>query len=73
MGKFRIFSGLELCKILEKHGFVQDRQKGSHIVMQKQTLDSTISVPIPNHREIRIGTLKSIIRQSNIAREFFEI
>ncbi len=32
----------------------------------------TITVPVPNHNELRIGTLQSIIRQSNIPRSKFE-
>jgi len=44
------------------HGFVQVRQRGSHIVMQKKVEGSTITVPVPNHDELRIGTLQSIIR-----------
>ena len=47
-------------------------QRGSHIIMQKKTGDSTITVPVPNHKEIKIGTLHSIIRQSKILRENFE-
>ena len=62
----------EVCKILSNHGFIEVRQKGSHIVMQKKTKDRTITVPVPNHPEIKIGTLKSIIRQSKIPRENFE-
>jgi len=58
---------------MEQNGFVQVRQRGSHIVMQKPTTDSTITVPVPNHKEIRIGTLQSIIRQSGLPRELFEI
>ena len=40
--------------------------------MQKKTGNTTITVPIPNHTEIKIGTLQSIIRQSEIAKEQFE-
>jgi len=58
---------------LEQNGFVKARQRGSHIIMQKRTADSTITVPVPNHKEIRIGTLQSIIRQSGLSRELFEI
>lgn len=54
------------------HGFIKVRQKGSHIIMQKKEGNSTITVPVPDHHEIRIGTLQSIIRQSQIAREYFE-
>ena len=72
MGKLRKFSGQEIHRILERHGFAKARQRGSHIVMQKRTADSTITVPIPNHKEIRIGTLQSIIRQTGLPRELFE-
>jgi len=40
--------------------------------MQFKTTDSTITVPVPDHREIRIGTLQSIIRQSGLPKSLFE-
>ncbi|WP_448560606.1 type II toxin-antitoxin system HicA family toxin [Trichothermofontia sp.] len=66
MGKLRVLSAQEVCKILEQHGFIQIRQRGSHIIMQKRNEGSTITVPIPNYAEIRLGTLQSIIRQSGL-------
>jgi predicted RNA binding protein YcfA (HicA-like mRNA interferase family) len=39
--------------------------------MQRRTEDSTITVPVPNHKEIRIGTLKSIIPQSQLSTAAF--
>jgi predicted RNA binding protein YcfA (HicA-like mRNA interferase family) len=72
LGKLRILSGKQVCDILEKHGFIQARQRGSHIVMQKRLPDTTITVPVPNHSEIRIGTLQSIIRQSGLNKSEFE-
>ena len=72
MGKLRILSGKQVCDILEKNGFIQVRQRGSHIVMQKRLPDTTITVPVPNHAELRIGTLQSIIRQSGLNKSEFE-
>ncbi len=72
MGKLRILSGQQVCSILTHHGFIEIRQRGSHIVMQKQLGNTTITVPVPNQSEIRIGTLQSIIRQSGIAWSEFE-
>ena len=72
MGKLRKLSGREVCAILLKHGFVEKRQRGSHVIMQKAIDDSTISVPVPLHTELRIGTLLSIIRQSGVSRSEFE-
>jgi len=57
MPKLGVFSGAEVCDILRAHGFELVRQRGSHLVMQGRTGETTITVPIPNHREIRIGTL----------------
>lgn len=72
MGKLKIFSGKNICRILSEHGFIMIRQKGSHIIMQKKAGNYTTTVPVPNHKEIKIGTLQSIIRQSGISRENFE-
>ena len=72
MGRLRVLSGKEICEILARHGFTEVRTRGSHIIMQKKLAVSTITVPVPDHREIRIGTLQSIIRQSGITRSEFE-
>jgi predicted RNA binding protein YcfA (HicA-like mRNA interferase family) len=40
--------------------------------MQRQLADTTITVPVPDHEELRIGTLQSIIRQSGVPRSEFE-
>ncbi|MCA9108135.1 MAG: type II toxin-antitoxin system HicA family toxin, partial [Planctomycetales bacterium] len=72
LGKLRVLSGREVCSILERHGFQQVRQRGSHIVMQRVTDDGTTTVPVPDHDELRVGTLRSIIRQSGVSRSEFE-
>jgi predicted RNA binding protein YcfA (HicA-like mRNA interferase family) len=41
--------------------------------MQKRNQDSTTTVPVPNHPEIRMGTLQSIIRQTGLPRSLFEV
>lgn len=73
MGKLRIFSGGQICKILQLHGFVVVRQKGSHVIMQKFEYDTTITVPVPQHNPVKTGTLLSIVRQSQLPRALFEL
>src|SRR5712692_9955432 len=72
LGRLRVFSGAEVCTLLVAHGFREVRRRGSHVVMQKRTPESTITVPVPDHKELRIGTLQSIIRQSQLPRTLFE-
>lgn len=73
MAKLRALSGQEACDILRRHGFIQVRQRGSHVVMQRTTDDGTTTVPVPDHNELRPGTLRSIIRQSSLPRSEFEV
>ena len=72
MAKLRVMSGREVCRILTIHTFQQVRQRGSHIVMQKGLPETTITVPVPDHPELRRGTLMGIIRQSQVPRAEFE-
>ncbi len=72
MGKLRVLSGAETCRILASHGFVEVRRRGSHIVMQKADPDTTVTVPVPDHAELKRGTLRAIIRQSGIDKSEFE-
>ena len=67
-----MLSGREVCRILEEHGFVEVRRRGSHIVTQRRDGEHTTTVPVPDHRELRPGTLLSIIRQSGLPRALFE-
>ena len=46
--------------------------KGSHAIMQKRLESSTVTIPVPLHKELKRGTLNSIIRQSKIPKENFK-
>lgn len=72
MARLRVLSGREVCRILADRGFAEVRRRGSHIVMQRRTEDGTITVPVPDHPELKPGTLRSIIRQSGLPRSAFE-
>ena len=72
MPRLRVLSGREVCKIMAEHGFEEVRRKGSHMIMQKKDGGTTITVPVPDHAELRAGTLLGIIRQSGLPRALFE-
>ena len=40
--------------------------------MQKPLVDTTVTVIVPDHKELRTGTLSSIIRQSRLPRDLFK-
>ena len=59
-------SGKQAIKILQKHGFMVSRQRGSHIVMTSENANGKRIAVIPNHSELKKGTLRSIARQANV-------
>jgi len=72
LGKLKPFSGKQVCAILAAHGFEKVRQRGSHVVMQRRTAQGSTTVPVPDHKDLKTGTLLSIIRQSGVPRSKFE-
>jgi predicted RNA binding protein YcfA (HicA-like mRNA interferase family) len=56
---------------MERHGFTEVRRRGSHVVMQRRTKEGSITIPVPDHSELALGTLLAIIRQSGVARSAF--
>ncbi len=67
-------SGREVIKTLSKLGFRIARQKGSHIILVKESAKGKIGVVVPNHKEIDKGTLLEIIRQAGLTKdEFLEL
>ncbi len=55
-------SSRETVKALERLGFVQVRQKGSHIVLKRESLTCVV----PERRELRLGTLSGILDQADL-------
>lgn len=63
MPKFPVVSGAEVVRALERLGFMVTRQRGSHIVMRR----GSIGCVVPNHRELKIGTLVGLLKQAGLS------
>jgi predicted RNA binding protein YcfA (HicA-like mRNA interferase family) len=55
-----------LISALRRDGWVVLRQKGSHIRLQKQTIDGTLKLTVPAHRPILRSTLSHILKQARL-------
>jgi predicted RNA binding protein YcfA (HicA-like mRNA interferase family) len=58
----RDVSGLELVKKLKPFGYTITRQTGSHIRITTE-INGLHRITIPDHRQIRIGTISSILSE----------
>ncbi|NMF61548.1 type II toxin-antitoxin system HicA family toxin [Brasilonema octagenarum] len=61
----------EAIRALERLGFEQVRQTGTHVVMKKETPDGEIGCVVPVHRELKVGTLSGILKQAQVTTEEF--
>ncbi len=67
MPKLPVLSGAEIVRALERLGFTAIRQRGSHVVMRKGAAGTVV----PQHREVKLGTLNGILRQAQVAADDF--
>ena len=72
MPKLRPLSATEVTRLRRQHGFLFVRQTGRDLIYRRQLLGGdSATVPVPNKREIPVGTLKSIIGLSGLEESLF--
>jgi predicted RNA binding protein YcfA (HicA-like mRNA interferase family) len=67
MPKLPHVSGAATIRALERLGFRQVRQSGSHVVLRRENKGCVV----PLHRELKVGTLAGILRQADVDPEEF--
>lgn len=67
MPKFPVISAAEAVRAFERLGFTVVRQRGSHIVLRKESSGCVV----PNHQELKIGTLSGILKQAGVSPDEF--
>jgi predicted RNA binding protein YcfA (HicA-like mRNA interferase family) len=67
MPKLPRVSGAEVVRALQRMGFAVARQRGSHIVLRR----GSSGCVVPNHRELKTGTLAGLLKQAGVSIEDF--
>lgn len=60
-------SSREAIGALERLGFLQIRQRGSHVVLRR----GSVTCIVPQRRELKLGTLSSVLQQADVGIEEF--
>ncbi len=55
-----------LIKLLENHGYIFKRSKGSHYLFYKAENNKTIVVPVHGNKDLKLGTFLAILKQAGI-------
>ena len=70
MPRLPVISGRQAVAAFQRVGFEVKCQRGSHIIMTKAGFSETLSVP--DHRELKPGTLRALIRKDGLTIDQFE-
>lgn len=62
-------SGRDVRAVLERAGFVFRRQTGSHMILRRD--DPFARAIVPDHKQVRTGTLRRIIADAGMTVEQF--
>lgn len=62
----------QIKRKLEKAGFTIVHQRGSHVKFVSESENEVRTVIVPNHREIRVGTLRTILRHAGLTPDEFD-
>ncbi len=61
----------QLVRVLKRAGFVEQRQRGSHLHLRREADKKRVTVPMHKGRAIPPGTLRAILRDADITVEEF--
>ena len=67
-----VISGKRVLQALTRAGFIVERIVGSHhVLVFPSDASRTVTVPIHDNRDLKPGTLRSIVRQAGFTLEEF--
>ena len=62
----------EVARRLIAAGFVETAQRGSHVKFARESDGGLRTAIVPRHREVAVGTLRSILRQAGLTPDEFD-
>ena len=60
-------SGKHLCRVLERHGWVLHRIRGSHHVFAHPNYSAILTVPVHGNRDLKTGTLRALLKEAGLS------
>jgi len=71
MAKLPSLTARKIVRALRRAGFVEDRQKGSHLILIHRETNARTVVPVHSGRTIKEPLLRAIVRDANLSVDEF--
>jgi predicted RNA binding protein YcfA (HicA-like mRNA interferase family) len=65
----KAISGKELCRLLEKYGWIQKRIHGSHHIYGRPNHPAIITVPVHGNQSLKTGLLKHLLKLAGLSED----
>ena len=71
MSRFPTIGAAELVRFLKAHGYAEERQRGSHLILRHFALRKSIAVPIHSGHDLGRGLALQILKQTGFTTDDF--
>jgi predicted RNA binding protein YcfA (HicA-like mRNA interferase family) len=65
------YKGDEVVKAFQRAGWKISRQRSSHIILEKEGHEATLSIPVHKGKNVKRGTLRDLIRDARMTVDEF--
>ncbi len=65
----RVVSGKHFCKVLERHGWILIRIRGSHHVYAMDRSPEIISIPVHGNQDLKRGLLRQLMKMAKLTED----
>lgn len=71
MSRLGSYKGDRVVKTFERAGWEVARQRSSHVILEKEGYEATLSVPVHKGKDVKRGTLRNLIKDAHMTVDEF--
>lgn len=71
MSRLGSYRGEEVVRAFQRAGWKITRQRSTHVILEKEGYEATLSVPVHKGKNVKRGTLRDLIRDARMSVDEF--
>jgi predicted RNA binding protein YcfA (HicA-like mRNA interferase family) len=71
MTRLGSYAGQEVVKAFQKAGWIISRHRSSHVILEREGMEATLSVPVHKGKDVKRGTLRDLIKDAGMSVDQF--
>ena len=66
MSRLGSYTGAQVVRAFQRAGWKITRQRSSHVILEKEGYEATLSVPVHKGKNVKRGTLRDLIKDAKM-------